>query len=258
MPSGPPNSMQKSAIWVWQGSCFECGMTASIVSSPASTPAPALPAPAAAVSDGGISFHDLLSIVNPLQHIPIVSTLYRAVTGDTIQPLERIAGDTLYGGFWGFVSSVANVAFQEVTGKDLGDTVLAFVEGDDGTAELAANASSQSAATTATPTTAATASPAATPAAWVASGPPRPLQPSQASIVAGNNTTLANSTLAASPSLPQAATSQPAIAANDNAALALMASMNSKGIDASLSQRALSAYQRSLSASPPTDSTPVF
>jgi len=66
------------------------------------------------------SFHDFLSIVNPLQHIPIVSTIYRALTGDTIKPVERLAGDSLYGGLWGFVSSVANVAYQEATGKDFG------------------------------------------------------------------------------------------------------------------------------------------
>ena len=84
--------------------------------------------------DGDFSFHDLISIVNPLQHIPIVSTLYRAVTGDSIKPLERIAGDTLYGGAWGFVSSVANLAFKDLTGKDFGETALALVEGDDTTA----------------------------------------------------------------------------------------------------------------------------
>jgi hypothetical protein len=93
-------------------------------------------------SNGDFTVHDLLSIVNPLQHIPIVSVLYRAVTGDTIKPLEHIAGDTLYGGFWGFVSSVANVAFQEATGKDFGDTAIALLEGKygDETPAVAANA----------------------------------------------------------------------------------------------------------------------
>jgi len=76
----------------------------------------------------GFSFHNLLSIFNPLQHIPIVSTLYRSITGDTIGPLERVAGDTLYGGWMGLASSVANLAFEKETGKDFGDSVLAFVE----------------------------------------------------------------------------------------------------------------------------------
>jgi hypothetical protein len=92
------------------------------------------PPPAAGGPDrdgySGFSFHDLVSIVNPLQHFPIVSTLYRKFTGDTIKPLEHIAGDTLYGGWMGLVSSVANLVFEKSTGKDFGDTVLAFLDGD--------------------------------------------------------------------------------------------------------------------------------
>ncbi len=85
---------------------------------------------AAGSSGPGFSFHDFLSIINPLQHIPIVSTLYRAFTGDAIKPLERVAGDTLYGGWIGLASSVANLVFEKETGKDFGDTVLAFLSGD--------------------------------------------------------------------------------------------------------------------------------
>jgi hypothetical protein len=95
-------------------------------------------------SNSAFTVHDLLSIVNPLQHFPIVSTIYRAVTGDSIKPFERIAGDSLYGGLWGFVSSVANVAFQEATGKDFGDTAIALLEGKygDETPAVASNAAS--------------------------------------------------------------------------------------------------------------------
>jgi len=78
--------------------------------------------------DESFTFHDFVSIFNPLQHIPVVSTLYRAITGDTIKPFERIVGDTLYGGWEGCVSSVANLVYENETGKDFGDTVLAFVE----------------------------------------------------------------------------------------------------------------------------------
>jgi hypothetical protein len=81
--------------------------------------------------DDGFSFGDFLDIINPLQHIPVVSTIYRKLTGDTIKPFERLAGDTLYGGLWGAVSSVANLAFEQVTGKDFGDMALAMVLGDD-------------------------------------------------------------------------------------------------------------------------------
>ena len=82
-------------------------------------------------SDGDLdfSFDDLIDIVNPLQHLPVVGTLYRAITHDTIKTPEKIAGDTLYGGLWGFVSSVADTAFQKITGKNFGDTVLALLTG---------------------------------------------------------------------------------------------------------------------------------
>jgi hypothetical protein len=76
------------------------------------------------------SFGDFLDVVNPLQHIPVVSAIYRQLTGDQIGTGEKIAGDALYGGLWGFVSSLADAAFKEVTGNYFGDTVLAMVTGD--------------------------------------------------------------------------------------------------------------------------------
>src|ERR1700722_1813598 len=87
------------------------------------------PASSAPASHSGFTFHDFLSIINPLQHLPVISTIYRAVTGDTIGMPEKIAGDALYGGVWGAVASVADAAFEAVTGKDVGDTVLALFTG---------------------------------------------------------------------------------------------------------------------------------
>jgi hypothetical protein len=93
--------------------------------------------PAAAVASAknagstDFSFDDLLDIVNPLQHIPVISTLYRAITGDGIGTPEKIAGDTLYGGVVGLFTSLGDAVFKEITGKDVGDTVLAFLTGDD-------------------------------------------------------------------------------------------------------------------------------
>ncbi len=34
----------------------------------------------------GFSFGDIVDIINPLQHIPVVSTIYREMTGDDIGP----------------------------------------------------------------------------------------------------------------------------------------------------------------------------
>ena len=73
------------------------------------------------------AFEDLLDIVNPLQHLPVVGTLYRAITGDKMDTVPKIAGDTLYGGLWGAIGSLADTAFEALTGKDFGATILALV-----------------------------------------------------------------------------------------------------------------------------------
>jgi len=80
-------------------------------------------APAQANSDDGFSFKDLLDVVNPLQHIPVIGTLYRHITGDTIKTVPKIAGDALYGGVEGFAGSLADTVFEKITGKSFGDTV---------------------------------------------------------------------------------------------------------------------------------------
>lgn len=76
-------------------------------------------------------FHHLLDVVNPLQHLPVIGTIYRAITGEHLDPVEKIAGDTLYGGMWGAISSVADVAFEGITGKSFEDTVLSLFKSDD-------------------------------------------------------------------------------------------------------------------------------
>src|SRR5699024_397736 len=76
----------------------------------------------------GFSFTDLLDIINPLQHIPVVSTLYRKVTGDALDALPRLAGGTLFGGIAGAVSAVVNLVVKEASGGDIGENALAFVE----------------------------------------------------------------------------------------------------------------------------------
>ncbi len=79
-------------------------------------------------------FHHLLDVVNPLQHLPVIGTIYRAITGEHIGAVEQIAGDTLYGGLWGAVSSVAEVAFQGLTGKSVEDTMLGWFKSDSNSA----------------------------------------------------------------------------------------------------------------------------
>lgn len=72
-------------------------------------------------------FGDLIDMINPLQHIPIVSQLYRNFTGDTIRPIGQIIGGALYGGPLGAASGLINTVIQEETGKDLGDNAIALM-----------------------------------------------------------------------------------------------------------------------------------
>ena len=97
---------------------------------------------------GTMSFDDFIDMVNPLQHIPIVSSVYRAVTGETINPLSRIAGDTLYGGVLGLASAgmaaigaVGDEIFAANNdGKGTSQTIVAALFGsdDDKNVQLAA------------------------------------------------------------------------------------------------------------------------
>ena len=79
----------------------------------------------------GLNFYDILDVVNPLQHIPIISSLYRQATGDEISPFARMAGGFLFGGPVGFATSIANAVIEDATGKDIGETVIAMITGDD-------------------------------------------------------------------------------------------------------------------------------
>lgn len=175
--------------------------------------------------DSDITFDDFLDVINPLQHLPIVSTIYRALTHDTIKPLERIAGDTLYGGLWGFVSSVANVVFEKITGKDFGATALAMLTGDkdDAAPAIASASTAQQVATTA----AATAAPAKL-SALASNGQKSGLDIASTESVQDSTTALANT-------------------------------LQTKGLQYDLSQRALAAYKRAVDLSQPYGAlSPIF
>ncbi|WP_439817333.1 hypothetical protein [Zavarzinia sp. CC-PAN008] len=73
------------------------------------------------------SFADFLDIVNPLQHIPVVGTLYREVTGDTIAPPMQVVGAALYGGGLGALGAIADVTLTEATGKSAEGHVMAML-----------------------------------------------------------------------------------------------------------------------------------
>lgn len=76
-------------------------------------------------------FEDLLDMINPLQHIPVVSTLYQDITGDTISAPAKIVGGGIFGGVTGLAGSVVDAIIEEVSGLDVGHHVLALFNGDD-------------------------------------------------------------------------------------------------------------------------------
>ena len=79
-------------------------------------------------SKDGFTFLDFLDIINPLQHIPIVGTIYRQLTGDQINPGARVLGDTLFFGPIGTVASIGDMLIREATGKDMGEHVVALFD----------------------------------------------------------------------------------------------------------------------------------
>lgn len=84
-----------------------------------------------APDEDAFGFFDLLDMINPLQHIPLVSTLYREVTGDEIKPVARVIGSTIFGGPAGGAAGMAGVIIEHETGRDIPGNVMAMVRGED-------------------------------------------------------------------------------------------------------------------------------
>ncbi len=74
-------------------------------------------------------FRDIIDIINPLQHIPIVATIYRNMTGEKIGAVPRVIGGALWGRLGGFVSGLVNAFVDWFTGKDIGDHIYAALFG---------------------------------------------------------------------------------------------------------------------------------
>jgi hypothetical protein len=85
----------------------------------------------AGTDDDGFSFDDFLDMVNPLQHLPVISTLYREMTGDEMEPAARIVGGAIYGGPIGAGISVAEAILEQATGDDLGGHVMSLLQSSD-------------------------------------------------------------------------------------------------------------------------------
>jgi hypothetical protein len=82
--------------------------------------------------DGEISFtfEDFLDVINPLQHIPIVSWIYRAISGDEIGLAPRLIGGAMLGGPLGVLLAGAQACVEDMTGTAKeGGPVVALVRG---------------------------------------------------------------------------------------------------------------------------------
>lgn len=90
---------------------------------PAAGPAAAAASPGKdAAEDDEFGFLDVLSMLNPLQYLPVVGSIYRSVTGDKIPETVRTVGSLvvsgLLGGVVGVAISAASTALQKLVGFD--------------------------------------------------------------------------------------------------------------------------------------------
>jgi hypothetical protein len=84
----------------------------------------------AQTTEDGFGFDDVLDIINPLQHLPLIGTAYRAITGDEMQAPARLAGGALFGGLFGFLGALGSFAYEEVVGESVDDTIVSLFGGD--------------------------------------------------------------------------------------------------------------------------------
>lgn len=77
--------------------------------------------------DEPFGFGDLLDMVNPLQHLPIIGPLYREITGDEIRPISKIIGGGVFGGIAGAAGGLVDTVVEYETGRSLAGNVVAAV-----------------------------------------------------------------------------------------------------------------------------------
>ena len=85
-------------------------------------------ASAGVTPDEAFGFGDIIDMVNPLQHLPVVGYLYREVTGDQIKPISRIIGGGIYGGGIGAAGGLVDTVVEYETGTDIAGNAMALVK----------------------------------------------------------------------------------------------------------------------------------
>ena len=69
------------------------------------------------IAKTSLTFLDLIDAVNPLQHIPLVSTIYRNIAGDRISDVPKFIGGALYGGPIGLVAALGSYIIEAESTK---------------------------------------------------------------------------------------------------------------------------------------------
>ena len=69
--------------------------------------------------DEQFGFADLIDMVNPLHHIPVVGHVYRELTGDEIKPISKIMGGAAFSGPLGVTTALIDTVIEEETGKSM-------------------------------------------------------------------------------------------------------------------------------------------
>ena len=83
--------------------------------------------------EDGFTFADLLDIINPLQHIPVVSTIYQKITGDELGDAPRVIGGALFGGVSGLVSSSVDTIVRRESGSTISEHFMNSFDEEPGT-----------------------------------------------------------------------------------------------------------------------------
>lgn len=71
-------------------------------------------------------FADLLDMINPLHHIPVVGHIYRRLSGDEIRPIGQIIGGAVFGGPAGAAGGLVNTIFRAETGRGMAENAAAL------------------------------------------------------------------------------------------------------------------------------------
>jgi hypothetical protein len=88
-------------------------------------------------SDEGMSFDDVRNVVNPLHHIPIVSTIYQAVSGAKIGIGPRMIAAAVLGGPAGLILAGISAFIEEMSGGTIAEHAVALFDGLTGDGEPA-------------------------------------------------------------------------------------------------------------------------